>query len=187
MARPPGRPRQFDPETALNRARDVFWTRGFAAASLDDLARAMGINRPSLYAAFGDKQALYAAALEQFVGEMRAGALASFDAGEDPRARLLAFYTAAIAVYTQGDDQPRGCFVLGTALSECPTNPAIRARVAAVMAEIDAICARLAGSPVTGTLAASILHGLAARARAGTPASELAVIAASAVDRLLPP
>ncbi len=51
-----GRPRNFDPETALGRARDVFWDAGFSAASLDELAAAMEMNRPSVYAAFGDKE-----------------------------------------------------------------------------------------------------------------------------------
>ena len=51
-----GRPRAFEPETALNQAMDVFWKDGFAATSLDDLSAATGLNRPSLYGAFGDKR-----------------------------------------------------------------------------------------------------------------------------------
>src|SRR5262249_49612858 len=58
-ARPRGRPRAFDPQTALQRAREAFWDRGFAGTSLDDLSERTGMNRPSLYAAFGDKQELY--------------------------------------------------------------------------------------------------------------------------------
>src|SRR5947209_6869980 len=54
-----GRPRAYEPEVALARALDVFWKEGFAATSLDDLSAATGMNRPSLYGAFGDKRELY--------------------------------------------------------------------------------------------------------------------------------
>ena len=59
-----GRPRAYDPDAALKAARDVFWVKGYAATSLDDIAEATGMNRPSLYAAFGDKEAIYLAALK---------------------------------------------------------------------------------------------------------------------------
>ena len=83
-----GRPRSFDVADALDRARAVFWNLGFAATSLDDLAAATGLNRPSLYAAFGDKHALYLAALERSRSEATtavAGALAM----EAPLRRVL--------------------------------------------------------------------------------------------------
>src|SRR4249919_2313925 len=75
-SRPRGRPRSFDPDAVLEKARGVFWTLGYAATSLDDLAAATGLNRPSLYAAFGDKHALYMRALER----TRAGAVAAMRA-----------------------------------------------------------------------------------------------------------
>src|SRR6516162_9745711 len=61
-----GRPRAFEPETALTQAMDLFWKDGFAATSLDDLSAATGLNRPSLYGAFGDKRALYIRAYRQY-------------------------------------------------------------------------------------------------------------------------
>src|SRR6204780_4587362 len=61
-----GRPRAFEPETALTQAMDVFWQGGFAATSLDDLSAATGLNRPSLYGAFGDKRAIYLQAYRQY-------------------------------------------------------------------------------------------------------------------------
>lgn len=64
--RPRGRPRAFDRAAALRAAMEVFWRRGFEATSLNDLTRAMGINPPSLYAAFGDKERLFLEALEHY-------------------------------------------------------------------------------------------------------------------------
>ena len=61
-----GRPRSFDREAALNAAMEVFWTKGYEAASISDLTSAMGINPPSLYAAFGDKEKLFLATIEQY-------------------------------------------------------------------------------------------------------------------------
>ena len=61
-----GRPRAYDPAVALARARDTFWGGGYSATSLDDLTEATGMNRPSLYAAFGDKRALYAKAVRHY-------------------------------------------------------------------------------------------------------------------------
>ena len=64
--RPPGRPRSFDPEKALDCALQVFRQKGYEGASLSDLTEAMGINRPSLYAAFGDKESLFRKALDRY-------------------------------------------------------------------------------------------------------------------------
>ena len=63
---PSGRKRQFDADVALDRALEVFWTRGYEGATLPELTRAMGINRPSLYAAFGNKEQLFHKALDRY-------------------------------------------------------------------------------------------------------------------------
>src|SRR5260221_2120905 len=63
---PVGRPRAFDIEKALDRALNVFWRKGYEGASLSDLTRAMRINRPSLYAAFGNKESLFCKALDRY-------------------------------------------------------------------------------------------------------------------------
>jgi AcrR family transcriptional regulator len=65
-SRPPGRPRSFDTGKALDRALNVFWRKGYEGASLSDLTKAMGINRPSLYAAFGDKEKLFRKVLDRY-------------------------------------------------------------------------------------------------------------------------
>jgi TetR/AcrR family transcriptional regulator, copper-responsive repressor len=189
-----GRPRAFDTTAALGRARDVFWRQGYAAASLDDLAGAMGINRPSLYAAFGDKQSLYVAALAGFSDDMLAGATAAIAAAGAPQAALLSFYRAAIDVYTQTPEAPLGCFVIGTAVVESATQPVVRQTLAETLKGIDALLTGVftaAGAPLEraerqAKLAANILHGLAVRARAGAARQELEAIADDATRLLLP-
>src|SRR6185503_15427259 len=64
---PAGRPREFDLDEALDRALEVFWRKGYEGASLPDLTKAMKINRPSLYAAFGNKEALFRKAIDRYV------------------------------------------------------------------------------------------------------------------------
>jgi AcrR family transcriptional regulator len=72
--RPIGRPREFDADEALDKALMAFWRRGFEGTSLSDLTEAMGINRPSLYAAFGNKETLFRLALDRYA-EMGPGAV----------------------------------------------------------------------------------------------------------------
>ena len=62
-----GRPREFDPDRALDRALEVFWRRGYEGASIADLTEAMGITKPSLYAAFGNKEELFRKTLDRYV------------------------------------------------------------------------------------------------------------------------
>lgn len=66
-----GRPRNYDPEMALRSAMNLFWMRGFASPSMTELARAAGVHRPSLSAAFGDPKSLYLAAIELFRSDLR--------------------------------------------------------------------------------------------------------------------
>ncbi|WP_280308641.1 TetR/AcrR family transcriptional regulator [Nocardia abscessus] len=103
---PGGRPRSFDIDSALDRALEVFWRYGYEGAALSDLTAAMGVNRPSLYAAFGSKAELFDRALERYVdgpGHYVAEAL------ELPSARAVAaaFLRGAIEL-TTGHDSP-GC------------------------------------------------------------------------------
>src|SRR5438034_6461380 len=78
-ARARGRPRSFDRDAALERAVEVFWTHGYEATSVSDLTRAMGINPPSLYAAFGDKEQLFMAAVDRYQQERIAVVTQVFD------------------------------------------------------------------------------------------------------------
>ncbi len=83
-----GRPRAFDPDAALTQAMDVFWKEGFAATSLDDLSLATGLNRPSLYGAFGDKRALYIQAYRRYREHVREAFTPLFAESAPLRAKL---------------------------------------------------------------------------------------------------
>jgi AcrR family transcriptional regulator len=104
---PKGRPREFCIDAALTAALRVFWSKGYEGASLNDLTEAMGINKPSLYAAFGNKEALFRKALDLYEREKLAYLS---DALEAPTARGVAeqLLRGALALQT-GDSSPKGC------------------------------------------------------------------------------
>src|SRR4051812_12601073 len=108
-AMPSGRVRQFDVNEALDRAMEVFWKRGYEGATLDELTAAMGINRPSLYAAFGNKEELYRKALDRY----RTGPVAFFaEALARPTAREVAEALLRGTVRMLTDKaHPGGCMV----------------------------------------------------------------------------
>ncbi|WP_332772611.1 TetR/AcrR family transcriptional regulator [Phenylobacterium sp.] len=186
-AKPRGRPRGYDPATALRQARDAFWRNGFSATSLDDLSAATGLNRPSLYGAFGDKKALYMATLQRSRTEMLAGLELGLSAPGPLREVLLAIYAGASAIYRSGSEAQRGCFLIGTAVTESVADPEVRKLLDQVFGELDAaFAARLAASPdelppgadpqALGSMATAILHTLAVRARTGADEASLRAI-----------
>ena len=111
-ARGRGRPRAFDREAALAQATRLFWLNGFEATSIADLTKAMGIGAPSLYAAFGSKEALYAEALRHYGETYDSLAWSGFYAAETARAAVerLLMDSAASLTGCVGDT-PRGCMV----------------------------------------------------------------------------
>jgi AcrR family transcriptional regulator len=195
-----GRPRAYDPDAALARAVDAFWDAGFAATSLDDLTLATGMNRPSLYGAFGDKQALYQKALDLYRARTRE-ALATALSGDDPfRIALHRVYDTAISIYLSGDSGQRGCFIIGTAVAHAVTDRDTRAALADTLREIDdGFAARIAraqrGGDLPGDadparlakLASATLYSLTIHARAGAGRSALEAIADAAVDVICGP
>jgi len=110
-----GRPRAFDPDAALERAMHVFWAKGYEGASLSDLTRAMRINRPSLYAAFGNKEELFRKVLDRYMD----GPLAYFGkALAAPKARDVVEQIFFGAAKMAGDPRfPSGCLMVQGALA----------------------------------------------------------------------
>lgn len=190
-----GRPRAYDPQTALQQALGVFWSTGYSGASLDSIATAAGMNRPSLYAAFGDKHALYIKAFEQYWAQASAAVHAALtDSTLTLREALLGFYEGQLSIYFSGDGQPRGCFVIGTATTEAAEDSEIRDLLADRLSQLDAdLEARLrlavdageleadADPAALAVLASSLLHSLSIRARAGKSRAELTTLAGNAV------
>lgn len=113
-----GRPRAYDPTEALKAARDVFWLKGYAATSLDDIVGATGMNRPSLYAAFGDKEAIYLAALKMQSELLVTAVLSACQLDMKLKPFLDLFFERCIESYMAGAQGARGCFLVGTALTE---------------------------------------------------------------------
>jgi Transcriptional regulator len=110
-----GRHRAFDMEEALNAARDVFWLKGYDAASISDLTEAMGINSPSLYAAFGSKEGLFRAVLEHYDASREKVLTKILDA---PTADEVAIrYLTALADYATDKKHPPGCLMVKAGLS----------------------------------------------------------------------
>jgi TetR/AcrR family transcriptional regulator, copper-responsive repressor len=193
-ARRRGRPRAYDPETALKRATDAFWMGGYAGTSLDDISAATQMNRPSLTAAFGDKHALYLKALREY-WELKFVAMRAALAGERPLDEaLMRAYEVALSIYFSGDGDARGCFVVGTAITEAVGDPEIRSIAMAGLRTLDQYFeARLRQARDTGELpedadpaalamlASATMHTIAIRARAGASRAELRKLARQAV------
>jgi TetR/AcrR family transcriptional regulator, copper-responsive repressor len=189
-----GRPRAYEPDVALGKALDLFRKDGLAATSLDDLSAATGMNRPSLYGAFGDKRELYIKSYQRYRTDARAAMIGIFK-GEIPiRERLKRIFAAALDIYLSGEFGPRGCFTVMTAASEAVADPEIRAMVLDGFSELDkafASCFRRAREKgelpssadptVLAQLASATIHTIAIRARAGVPRKELETIVKGAI------
>lgn len=183
-----GRPRKFDEAAVLELARDVFWNHGYAATSLDDLASATGLNRPSLYAAFGDKHSLYLRALDENRRLSIEGIQQRLSGDAPLHEALLSFFIEAADNTLTGSAGPRGCFMICTAVTEALCDADTRAIAAKYVAEVDnAFRERFQRSsnelnagvdPLSAAAVASaILQSLAVRARTGSTRDELIEVA----------
>ncbi len=189
---PSGRVRQFDADEALDRALEVFWTRGYEGATLPALTKAMGINRPSLYAAFGNKQQLFHKALDRY----RTGPMSFVsEALKKPTARAVVEAIFSGFVRMQRDRSgSRGCMIVSGALAcgeeaepvrrelarlRQATVAALRERFDRAMREGD-----LPGESDCASLAryvATVLNGLAVQSASGATGTELRRVAEMAM------
>lgn len=190
-----GRPRAYEPDVALGKALDLFRTQGFAATSLDDLSEATGMNRPSLYGAFGDKRELYIKSYQRYREEARASMVEIFRQEMPVRRRLERIFASALNIYLSGETGPRGCFTVVTAASEAVGDPDIRAMVLDGLNELDkafASCFRRAKEKgelpdgadpaVLAQLASATVHSIAIRSRARVSRKDLEAIVKGAID-----
>lgn len=187
-----GRPRSFDVDVALREATQTFKRKGYSAATLDDLSEAMGVNRPSLYAAFDSKEALYRKALSVYAQEMQVRFQQALSEPSFSRALRRLYATALDAYYSQ-EGEAVGCMVACTAVTEAPTNENLRKDTRSIMDEIDHMVAKrieraIAEGELPGKvrpkalsrLVVAMLHSLAMRARSGAGRKSLDEMAADA-------
>ena len=180
-----GRPREFDRDAALQAAMLLFWRKGFAATSMNDLCDAMGIRSPSLYAAFGSKEALYLEAVEHYVRTIGPTVWDKLAAGATARASVEKLLLAATESLPESGAIPGGCMaVLAAVGDEWPA--AIADVVKKVRLDmLSMLRSRLETAVAEGELSAStdidrlsrfylsIFQGMAIQARDGAVAAEL--------------
>ena len=192
-----GRPRKYEHDAALGAAIQTFWKKGYSATTFDDLVIALGMNKPSLYLAFGDKTTLYELALQHFVSELKLALDVRVMQEPDLRKALRNLYDDGLAAYF-AEEPALGCFVFCTAPVEAAVHPQIKAVLEASLAELDQLLAqrfrqaKKAGqfpasrsAVVAGRLAQSVLHSLAIRARAGESRPALARFGRAVVDWMI--
>lgn len=196
--KPRGRPRAYERARAVQQARDAFWLSGYEGTSLDALAAAMQMNRPSIYAAFGDKAGLYAEVTRRYA-DQSVRALAQTLAREGTlRENLADALHGAAKFYLEGSHGPRGCFLVGTALTEARGDPALRKlldhtfeRFTELFAErfARAEAGELPALPARALaeLATAILLSLSVRARSGASRHRLARLVDAGLSALCGP
>ncbi|MEV6971886.1 TetR/AcrR family transcriptional regulator [Kitasatospora sp. NPDC093806] len=186
-----GRPRSFDREAALEQALRLFWERGYEATSVADLTAAMGIRPPSLYAAFGDKRALFDEVIARYRETYGAYSTRAMD--EEPTARAgIARMLHESAAEATDPEHPWGCLMISSTVN-C-TSPEVAEAVRELRnANVRALESRIradvaAGHEPPGTdpaalanFTAVVLQGMSQRARDGATRAELEQVAADAM------
>lgn len=107
-----GRKREFDVDTALNAAMEVFWAKGYVGASLADLTDQMGINKPSMYSAFGNKEALFIKTIKHYISSKMEQHMALLNEAGKPLSTRLKNYMMSIVATQCESDKPKGCFLV---------------------------------------------------------------------------
>jgi len=188
-----GRPREFDADQALDRAMEIFWRRGYEGATLDELTEAMGINRPSMYAAFGKKEQLFRLCLERYVN---GPASYVFQALERPTAReVVEHLLRGVLEMSCNSQSPAGCLMVQGALTCGGAAEAIRKELIAHRAAgLDRVRKRLEQAKRDGDLPrnvncadaarfiVTVIQGLGVQAASGATRRELQGVANMAMQ-----
>ncbi|MEX3947612.1 TetR/AcrR family transcriptional regulator [Paraburkholderia sp. EG287B] len=188
------RPREFDRDEALGRALRVFWAKGYASTSTEDLLAAMNIGRQSLYNAFGDKRKLYLEALERYQGESTTGHIARLNGNASPLGGIEALLLGLVA--DDEDERALGCMGV-VAMSEFgaadPELVALRNKVAPRLSK--RLMERIREGQAAGEIDTSLdarqaaafvlmtMQGIQLAARGGSDAKSLRALARFAIDR----
>lgn len=188
-----GRPREFDTNEALDRALRVFWEKGYEGASLPDLTEAMGINRPSLYAAFGNKEELFRKALDRYTEQSKKRLEETLN--ETPAKNAVEKLLYAIADGSACPKSPKGCLLVQGALScgdgaepirreladrRAATESALRRRFERALAEGDLSPATSAAD--LARFYATVIQGMAVQSTSGASVEDLRGIAEWALN-----
>jgi TetR/AcrR family transcriptional repressor of nem operon len=178
------RQKEFDRDEVLDRALDLFWQRGYEATSVQDLVAAMGIHRGSLYATFGEKRALFLAALERYEHVGIETVLAELERPGPVRESVRRVFEGVVREAAASGGR-RGCFAINTAMELAPHDPAVAARVDSMLRRVEgAFEAALIRAQARGEIAVAdpralarfltaTLQGLRMLARAGTDCATL--------------
>ncbi|MDH6259281.1 TetR/AcrR family transcriptional regulator [Bradyrhizobium sp. BR13661] len=188
-----GRPREFDREAALEAAMLLFWRKGYAAASMNDLCEAMGVRSPSLYAAFESKEALYLAAFEHYVATEAPPVWDRLGEGATAREGIANLLTAAAEILPKSRIAPAGCMAVLGAVSDDWPAPIARAVRKVRLEMLGNLRARIAAATASGELPAatdtealsrlylSVYEGMAIQAKDGATQAELSAVAKAAM------
>jgi AcrR family transcriptional regulator len=191
-----GRPREFDRDEALAKARDAFWERGYEGTSMADLVEALGLASARIYAAFGSKEELFREAIALY--EAKEGGFASRALAEEPTAlhAIERMFRDAIDLYTR-PDRPHGCMVVSAAVNCADANDRVRdwlaehrrERTASIIARLeraarDGEMKAETDAQALGDYCSTLLHGLSVQARDGVTRERLLALIPTAMAAL---
>ena len=184
-----GRPREFDSEEALEAITKAFWAKGFEGTSMSDLMAATGLNKGSLYAAFGDKQALYRQALAHY-DEAWIGRLVESLSGDAPPIERIERLLQTAIDGAAGRKPATGCFLCNAAIEQAPADPSARRLVKASLLRLETALVEVvselavADPEKTAKHILSVYFGLRVLAKAGSAPASLLAVKQSALEML---
>lgn len=196
--RPRGRPVSFDREQVLDAAVLVFWEKGYHGTSMDDLTHAMGIKKPSLYAAFGNKRQLFEQAIDRYAATRGHKEFGSLQLDKDTRRAVANFFDMSVMCATESG-KPRGCLIANVATDAAESDEELKKKLRVMYAQTDeGIASRFRRDQDEGRFPAehepdalarmvhSVVHSIKNRARAGASRDELSEISDSFLKLFFP-
>lgn len=191
------RPKEFDPDEALDQAMHVFWHKGYEATSMEDLLAAMDINRGSLYATFGDKHELFLKAMDRYCAGGGIGSRLSILTQPGPALPLIRRFIGAMLDFGLSDPLRRGCLITNTVMELAPHEKDIARTLSGRlrMAE-EAFCTLLTRAQQEGDLPkekdpralarflTTMMQGTIVMIKAGIPAEQIRQTADTALSIL---